>query len=113
MVFKDGALVSVQLRRINLELVIMAMAQDRRYGTVRILIEGGHVTNFSQIFENIPLSVVAIDFGSNYVRFKRLVENPSRLKLRDIFILANLFGISEMAMITLIVGPLIKNKRKR
>ena len=90
----------------------LAMAQDKRYSTVRFLIEGGHITLFSQIFETIPLSVVAIDYGSNYVRFKRLVENPSRFRLKDIFILANLFGIPEMKMISLIAGPLLKNKRK-
>jgi hypothetical protein len=89
------------------------MAQDKRYSTVRILIEGGHVIGFSQIFEHIPISVVAIDYGSNYVRFKRLVENPSRLKIKDIFILAHLFGVPEMTMITLIVSQLLKNKRKK
>lgn len=30
--------------------------------------EAGHVTSFTQIFDHIPLSVFAIDFGSNYVR---------------------------------------------
>jgi hypothetical protein len=89
------------------------MAQDKRYITVRILIEAGHITVFSQIFESIPLSVVALDFGSNYVRFKRLTKNPSRFKLRDIFILAHLFEVSEMTMITLIVSQLLKNKRKK
>jgi hypothetical protein len=89
------------------------MAQDKRYITVKVLIEAGHITVFSQIFETIPVSVVAIDFGSNYVRFKRLVQNPSRLKMRDTFILAHLFGIPEMMMITLIVSQLLKNKRKK
>jgi hypothetical protein len=89
------------------------MGKDRRYLTVKILIEAGHVTGFSQIFEHIPISVVAIDYGSNYVRFKRLIENPSRFRLKDTFILAHLFEIPEMEMITLIVSQLSKNKRKR
>ena len=87
------------------------MAQDKRYNTVRILIEGGHITGFAEIFEHIPLSVVALDLGSNYVRFKRIVGNPSRIKLRDIFILSRLFGITEMAMVALILST-IKNRRK-
>ncbi len=87
------------------------MALDKRYNTVRILIEGGHITGFAEIFEHIPLSVVAIDLGSNYVRFKRIVGNPSRIKLTDIFILARLFGITEMAMVALIIST-IKKKRK-
>jgi hypothetical protein len=88
------------------------MSHDKRYITVRILIEGGHITGFAEMFEHIPLSVVALDLGSNYVRFKRLVGNPSRLKLTDIFILAHLFGITEMSMIALIIST-IKNKRKK
>lgn len=78
------------------------MLRDKRYNTARVLIEGGHVTIFVQLFDIIPLSVVAVDSGSNYVRFKRLVNNPSRFKLRDIFILAQLFNIPELTMITLI-----------
>ena len=91
----------------------LAMAEDKRYSTVRILIEGGHISAFSQIFDHIPVSVVATDSGSNYVRFKRLIKNPNRFKLKDIFILAHLFGIPEMMMITLIVSQLLKNKRKK
>lgn len=89
------------------------MTRDKRYNTVRILIEGGHIISFSEIFETIPLSVVAIDFGSNYVRFKRLVENPSRFKLRDIFILARLFNITEMTLITLILSQLSKRLKNK
>ena len=89
------------------------MAKDKRYITVKILMEAGHVTGFSQIFDHIPLSVVAIDFGSNYVRFKRLVANPSRLKLIDVFILAHLFEMPEMTMISLIIAQLSKSKIKK
>ena len=89
------------------------MAQDKRYLTVKILIECGHVTGFAQIFEHIPVSVVATDSGSNYVRFKRLIKNPSRFKLKDIFLLAHLFQIPEMTMINLIISQLSKNMQKK
>ena len=89
------------------------MAKDKRYSTVRILIEGGHITGFFEIFDHIAVSVVAEDSGSNYVRFKRLIENPSRFKLKDIFLMARLFEIPEMTMITLIVNQQLKNKRQK
>jgi hypothetical protein len=88
------------------------MAKDKRYITVKILMEAGHVTDFAQIFDHIPLSVVANDIGSNYVRFKRLVANPSRMKLIDVFILARLFEMPEMTMISLIIAQLSKEKSK-
>jgi hypothetical protein len=76
--------------------------KDKRYQVVTILINGDYVKNFLGIFDHIPISVVAIDIGSNYVRFKRLINNPFNLRLRDINILANLFGIGLIKMVQLI-----------
>jgi hypothetical protein len=78
------------------------MPQDNRYTVVRILIEGGHITTFKQIFEYIPPTVVAKDYGSNYVRFMRPIKNPSNFRLKDIKILASLFQVDSMKMIELI-----------
>jgi hypothetical protein len=80
------------------------MPQDNRYTVVRILIENGHIKTFKQIFDYIPISVVAIDYGSNYVRFKRSISRPNSFKLRDINILASLFEVDFMKMIELILN---------
>jgi hypothetical protein len=84
------------------------MPQDHRYNVVKIMVEGGHITSFGQIFKYIPPTVVSKDYGSNYTRFMRLIKNPSRFKLRDVFILANLFGIDSFKLIELI-NTQIKN----
>jgi hypothetical protein len=80
------------------------MPQDNRYTVVRILIEVGQIKIFKQIFDYIPISVVAIDYGSKYVRFKRQITRPNSFKLRDINIQASLFEIDFMKMIELILN---------
>lgn len=86
------------------------MPKDTRYKTVKILIEAGHITSFAQIFEHIPPSVVSKEFGSNYTRFTRMINNPSDLKLRELFTLAGMFGVSDKVMVDLAVN---QNKGKR
>ena len=106
-------MIVLKINEIDLNLGTLVMVQDKRYSTVKYLIDSGYITSFSQIFESIPMSVVANDTGSNYVRFKRLAENPTRFRLKDLVILANLIGIPEMKIISLIMGSPSKNKRKK
>ena len=77
------------------------MARDIRYKTVNILIKGGHIKTFAEIFEHIPPSIVSKDFGSNYNRFATLIDTPSDFKLRELYTLASFFEIDEQIMINL------------
>jgi hypothetical protein len=86
------------------------MPNDIRYGVVKILIEGGHITTLDQIFIYIPRSCVAKDYGSNYSRFARKLRNPSTFRLKDIKILAGLFEIEFNKMIGLFLHT-IDNRR--
>jgi hypothetical protein len=52
---------------------------------------------------HIPKSVVAIDLGSNCVRFSRKIKNPATFKIVDIKNLASLFNIEFLKMIELII----------
>lgn len=79
------------------------MQKDRRYTTVKILIERGYITKFDEIFEHIPISIVAKDYGSNYVRLKWKISKPLTFKLIDIKILSGVFGIELHKMIELIL----------
>ena len=76
---------------------------------VKVLIEAGYIKNFEHIFDFIPISVVSRDSGSNYVRFIRYIDNPSRFKLKDLFILAKLFEVEEMKLIALVYIQLKPN----
>lgn len=77
------------------------MPKDNRYKTVNILINGGHIKTFSEIFNYIPPSIVCKDFGTNYNRFTKLIDSPSNFKLRELYTIASFFEIEEDIMITL------------
>lgn len=89
------------------------MPKDARYKTVKILIEGGHITTFTQIFDHIPKSTVNSDFGGHYTRFNRLVIDPSDLKLREVYTLAGLFEVEEEALLKLVFNQHSKTKKKK
>jgi hypothetical protein len=77
------------------------MAKDTRYKTVNILITGGHIRTFAEIFDHIPPSIVSKDFGTNYSRFVNLIGNPSDFKLKELYTLARFFGLDDDVMIAL------------
>jgi hypothetical protein len=78
------------------------MVKDRRYLTVKILIDAGHVKSLLEVFDTLPRSILARDFGTNYSRFSRLIENPDQFKLKEVYTLAKLLDIDELKMLTLV-----------
>lgn len=90
------------------------MVKDKRYKTIKVLIEGGHIKTLSDIFDTIPRSVVAKDFGTNFTRFTRLIENPADFRLKELYTLAHLFDVDERKFIDLAHNQhLSKGKRKK
>ncbi|MDP4216296.1 MAG: hypothetical protein Q8927_08840 [Bacteroidota bacterium] len=93
------------------------MAKDRRYSTVKVLIETGNIKSFAGIFDHIPKSVVYADLGMNYTRFTKLLSNPALFTLQELITLAGFMGIDpkiiiEMAYTQHLTGKKTKNKGK-
>jgi hypothetical protein len=89
------------------------MGKDRRYNTVKLLIETGHITEFSQIFEHIPKSVVANDLGTNYNRLVRLITHTEQFTLEELVTLSNFFDVDSKAIVDLAFNQLIRKRAKR
>ena len=89
------------------------MVKDPRYKTVKILIEGGHLSEFRQIFENIPKTTVAQDMGTNYKRLVRLAEEVTQFKVEDLVTLATFFDVDKMAMFKLVSQQIDNDKKVR
>jgi 5,10-methylene-tetrahydrofolate dehydrogenase/methenyl tetrahydrofolate cyclohydrolase len=89
------------------------MEKDKRYLTVKRLVEGGYIQFFSEIFDNIPPSVVARDLGFNYNRLGKLISKVEGWALKDIYELSVMFGIDEMTMITLMHNQHLQDKKNR
>ena len=89
------------------------MGKDRRYNTVKLLIEAGHITEFSHIFDHIPRSVVANDLGTNYNRLARLIMHTEHFSLEELVTLSNFFDVDSKTMVDLAFNQLIRKRAKR
>lgn len=89
------------------------MAKDKRYKTVKHLIESGHITEFREIFDTIPKTIVATDLGTNYKRLLRLVENVDQFKVSDLYSLADMFDVDRLAIMKLVVKQSDSDGKKK
>lgn len=78
------------------------MTKDKRHKTVKILIEGGHVTEFRQIFEHIPKTTVADDLGIHFNRIPKMITTVNDMKINDVFLFSSYFEIDAKIMFDLI-----------
>lgn len=89
------------------------MDKDPRYKTVKILIEGGHVSELRQVFENIPKTTVSSDIGTNYKRFVRLIDEVGQLKVQDITTIAAVFDVDKRSIFNLVANQIDNDKKAR
>jgi hypothetical protein len=89
------------------------MPKDRRYATIKPLIEAKGITTFDQIFLYIPRKVLYTDMGLNYARFKRMADSPDLFTLRDFRTLGDLFGVDGRIIIDLASAQVERDKRKK
>jgi hypothetical protein len=66
------------------------MIKDKRYKTIKNLIESRHITLFREIFDTLPKSIVYKDLGMNNERFTNLMNNVELFLLNDLFRIADL-----------------------
>lgn len=76
---------------------------DDRYNTIQGLLKVGHIKKFTEIFNHIPHTVVAKDFGTNNNRMKSMIADPAMWTLNELYKLADLIGynrkkLAEMAV---------------
>lgn len=72
---------------------------DNRYQTIHGLLKAGTITTFTEIFEWIPYTVLARDFGTNNNRMKKMVADPSLWTLGEIYRLADLIGYDKKKLL--------------
>lgn len=65
---------------------------DPRYNTIKGLLKAGAIKQFTDIFNWIPPTVVAKDFGTNNNRLKMMKDDPSLWQLAEIYQLAEWIG---------------------
>ncbi|WP_207511099.1 hypothetical protein [Longitalea luteola] len=91
------------------------MAKDKRYNTVKKLISAGFITNFSEILETVPKTVVAQDLGMHHQTFAKLIKSPEKFTFHDAFRIASLIEVEENIIMKLIYEQYVigYNKARR
>ena len=79
------------------------MAKDRRYITIKNLIDAGYIKNFMEIFDTLPKSVVARDLGMNNRRFTRLMNNVGQFSIIELLIFASLLEVDKIVFLKLVL----------
>lgn len=75
------------------------MQRDARYGSIKVLIENGHIKTVKDIFIHIPKTTVYKDLGINFNRFDRAIRDPSIFRMQELITLAELFGVDALQFI--------------
>lgn len=91
--------------------MVKAYKEDRRYELVRLLINDGKITEFRQIFDYLPKTILARDAGISLYRFTRLMYDVERFKIREQFQMADASGVDFMVLWKLIMNQRDADKR--
>jgi hypothetical protein len=89
------------------------MAKDKRYATVKNLIEGGYINSLPGILDTIKKTNVARDLGMHHQTFDKLLKSPERFAFKDAIRIASLIGVEDMVIIEMIYRYAMEKKNKR
>lgn len=76
--------------------------RDRRYPTIKPMLDQGRIKSFTDIFLYLPKSVLAADLGKNLKRFNELLLHMEGFTIKDLVMISNLCGLSRMETFRLI-----------
>ncbi|GAA0548136.1 hypothetical protein [Chitinophaga japonensis] len=78
------------------------MAKDRRYKTVKALIESGQLKNFQDIYDILPKSVIGADLKINYYKSTKHYNNPGTFEVDEIIKLSRLIEVDDVVLYQLL-----------
>jgi hypothetical protein len=91
----------------------MKSALDKRYDTIKVLVNSGHISSFRDIFNYIPKTIVYKDLHVNFNRFSRAIHNPALLTMKELMALADLFGIDAKLLIDMAYAQVLETQKRR
>ena len=89
------------------------MAKDKRYKTVKNLIESGHIVRFMEILDVVPKTTVANDLGMHHDTFGGLIIDAEKFTFKQSFSIALLIEVDAKIIVDLIYAQCIENKRSK
>jgi hypothetical protein len=89
-----------------------SMSNDHRYRDLKIRINAGDATEFRQIFETVPKTVIGHELLKNPGRMDDLMENPEKVTAKDIYKMSQLIKVAPAVILQMILTQYLKNNDK-
>ena len=89
------------------------MSDEKRYDSIKVMIETGHITEFREIFDYLPKSLVGKHLHTNNPRMTRLITDVSDLTVKEIVSLSMLFEVDYTKISQIIFTQYFKNNKKK
>jgi hypothetical protein len=86
---------------------------DKRYDSIKIMIETGHITEFQQIFNYIPKSLLGKHLHTNNPRMTRLVSNVDDLTVHEIVSISALFNVDYNKITHIVFAQYLKDRKNK
>lgn len=82
------------------------MTDKDRIDSLKVLVEGGIITRYRQLFEYMPKSVIAKEMVYNYQSLTRKILNPLHVDFHHIMDLNEVTGIDPLTISRLVLNDL-------
>jgi hypothetical protein len=82
------------------------MTDKDRIDSLKVLVEGGIITRYGQLFEYVPKSVIAKELIYNYQSLTRKILNPLNVDFHHIMDLNEVTGIDPLTIYRLVLNDL-------
>ena len=89
------------------------MEKDKRYKGVKRLLESGDLTEFNQIFEHIPKSVIASAIGTARDRFNFKMEHIEKFTLEDLIAIGKYLEVDDMMIVFQLAWNQYQQQKKK
>lgn len=87
--------------------------KDPRYARVRALITSKYITEFNQIFDHIPKTIVQTDLKMGWRAFDNRFKSITLWSMRDLILLATLVEVDPRSLTELIFQEVEATKKSR
>jgi hypothetical protein len=84
---------------------------DKRYESIKFMIETGHITEFRQIFNYMPKSPLGKYLHTNNPRITRLTTEVDDLTVQEIVSISSFFDVDYMKIIHLVFTQYLKDRK--
>jgi hypothetical protein len=86
---------------------------NKRFEPIKVMIEGGQITEFKQIFEYIPKSVVGQSIHRNNPGITRLLSSVDDLTIHEVFSLSEVMDVDHMVLTKVVFNQYLNDHNKR